>query len=48
MASKTTSVGVGIGGDSDEEREMAQLAERYGQSKSIQISAGQFEEDDTE
>ncbi|TNV84770.1 hypothetical protein FGO68_gene17463 [Halteria grandinella] len=41
-------VGVGIGGDSDDERELTQLAEKSGQSKSIQISAGQFDEDDTE
>ena len=42
------SVGVGIGGDSEDEdfKVRPERAEKSGQSKSIQISSGQFEEEE--
>ena len=42
MQRTTQCVGVGIGGDSDEEEKA--MADKSGQSKSIQISSGQFDE----
>jgi len=42
MQRTTQCAGVGIGGDSDEEEKA--LADKSGQSKSIQISSGQFDE----